>query len=133
MCIPSDDLRHMIGELAANLMRGLGDRNSDTVFLRAFSVLMLAEIVHYDNAHHVLDDVEVRQMLELGIVYLDAELDQRGWVHGEGWAHSVAHTADLLFVLAQSRSLGRDGTEPNPRRRRAEARRRRLVLRLRRR
>lgn len=102
----ADDVRHLIGELAANIPRGLGDRDSDSVFLRTFSVLLLAEIVHYDNAQQILDEAEVRQMLELGLVYLDAERDLRGWVPGAGWAHSVAHTADLLFVLAQSGHLG---------------------------
>ncbi|HEY2571617.1 MAG TPA: DUF2785 domain-containing protein [Solirubrobacteraceae bacterium] len=101
-----DDVRYLIGELAANIPRGLGERDANGVFLRTFSVLMLAEIVHYDNAHQILDEAEIRQMLELGLVYLDAERDLRGWVPGEGWAHSVAHTADLLFVLAQSRHLG---------------------------
>jgi hypothetical protein len=101
-----DDVRHLIGELAANIPRGLGERDADSVFQRTFSVLMLAEIVHYDNAHQLLDEAEIRQMLELGLAYLEAERDLRGWVPGAGWAHSVAHTADLLFVLAQSRHLG---------------------------
>jgi hypothetical protein len=101
-----DDVRRMIAELAANLTRELGQQETDAVFLRAFSVLLLAEIVHYDNAHQVLEQDEVRQLLELGLVYLEAERDLRGWVHAKGWAHSVAHTADLLFVLAESRYLG---------------------------
>ena len=34
--------------------------------------------------------------------YLAAEQDLRGYVPGKGWAHSVAHTADLLAWLARS-------------------------------
>jgi hypothetical protein len=98
-------VRGMMAELAANLMHGLGEREADSVFLRTFSVLLLAEIVHYDNARHFLDRDEVRQLLELALVYLEAERDLRGWVPEKGWAHSVAHTADLLFVLAGSRYL----------------------------
>src|SRR5262249_42883138 len=92
-------------ELAANLMQGLGERETNSIFLRAFSVLVLAEIVHYDNARQFLDQAEVRQLLELALVYLEAERDLRGWVPEKGWAHSVAHTADLLSVLARSRHL----------------------------
>src|SRR5262249_22182256 len=91
--------------LAANLMHGLGERETDSIFLRTFSVLLLAEIVHYDNARQFLDQAEVRQLLELALVYLEAERDLRGWVPEKGWAHSVAHTADLLYVLARSRHL----------------------------
>jgi hypothetical protein len=38
--------------------------------------------------------------------YLEQEQDLRGYVQGKGWAHSAAHTADLLTMLAQSRYLG---------------------------
>src|SRR5258708_5660524 len=57
-----DDVRRMLAELAANLTRGLGQQETDAVFLRAFSVLLLAEIVHYDNAHQMLEQDEVRQL-----------------------------------------------------------------------
>lgn len=102
---PPDGVRALMAELAANLTRGLGERDTDSVFLRAFSTLMLAEIIHYDNARQFLDADELRHLLELALAYLDAERDQRGWVHSKGWAHAVAHGADLLFVLAQSRHL----------------------------
>ncbi len=101
-----DDLRAMVARLAENLMAGLGEEATDAVFLRAFSVLMLAEIVHEDNLQPFLGEAEVRQLLELGLAYQAAERDDRGWVPGKGWAHSVAHTADLLWVLARNRYLG---------------------------
>lgn len=105
---PDDGVRALMAELAANLTRGLGERDTDSVFLRAFSALMLAEIIHYDNARQFLDADELRHLLELALAYLDAERDQRGWMGGKGWAHAVAHAADILFVLAQSRHLATD-------------------------
>jgi hypothetical protein len=101
----ADDLRRMIARLAENLMAGLGEEATDGVFLRAFSVLMLAEIVHQDNLQPFLSEPEVRQLLELALAYQTAERDLRGWVPEKGWAHAVAHTADLLWVLARSRYL----------------------------
>lgn len=101
-----DEKRGMMARLAENLMNGIGETNSDSVFLRAFSVLMLAELVHEDNQRHWLQEAEARQLLELALVYLEAERDVRGWVPEKGWAHSPAHAADLLFTLARNRYLG---------------------------
>jgi hypothetical protein len=101
-----DDLRTLIARLAENLMAGLGEEATDSVFLRAFSVLMLAEIVHEDNVRPFLNEAEVRQLLELALAYQAAERDVRGWVPEKGWAHTIAHTADLLWVLARNRYLG---------------------------
>lgn len=100
-----EQMRGLLAELATNLTHGLGERDTDTVFLRSFSVLTLAVIVYRDNQAPFLEQAEVRQLLEVALVYLEAERDLRGWVPGKGWAHSVAHTADLLYMLAQSRYL----------------------------
>jgi hypothetical protein len=101
-----DDMRAMVARLAENLMTGLGEEATDSVFLRAFSILMLAEIVHEDNLRPFLSEAEVRQLLELGLAYQTAERDVRGWVPEKGWAHTVAHTADLLWVLVRNRYVG---------------------------
>jgi hypothetical protein len=100
------ELRAMVAQLAEHLMAGLGEEATDSVFLRAFSVLMLAEIVHEDNVRPFLSLAEVRQLLELALAYQAAERDTRGWVPEKGWAHTTAHTADLLWVLARNRFLG---------------------------
>ncbi|MGH2486986.1 MAG: DUF2785 domain-containing protein [Ktedonobacterales bacterium] len=103
-----DEKRALLAELAGNLMRGIAETGTDTVFQRAFSVLMLAELVHEDNQRPWLGEQEARQLLELALVYLEAERDLRGWVRDKGWAHSPAHTADLLWMLARNRFLGVD-------------------------
>src|SRR5260370_7106650 len=98
-------MRSLVGWLPENLMAGLGGEETDTVFLRPFSVLILAEIGHEDNQRPFLAEAEAHQLFELALAYLAAENDVRGWVPGKGWAHSVAHTGDLLWVLACNRYL----------------------------
>jgi len=105
------ELRAYIMRLILNLQTGLGDRDTDAVFMRAFSVLFLAEIVYYDNQHPFLDKDEVLNLLARGLNYLEEELDPRGYVPEKGWAHALAHTADLLYVLALNRHLGREDLE----------------------
>jgi hypothetical protein len=75
------------------------------LFLRAFSILLLAEIVHNDNKQPLLDRSDVKKIFEKGIWYLGAEKDPRGYVQVKGWAHALAHTADLLLVLARNRNM----------------------------
>jgi hypothetical protein len=90
--------------LLTNLDKGIGETASDTVFLRAFSVLLLAEIVHNDNRKSLLEEDQVKRILEKGLWYLQSERDPRGHVPVKGWAHTLAHTADLLLVLGRNRN-----------------------------
>ena len=91
--------------MLANLHVGLGETHTDHVFLRSFSALVLMEIVSCDNEMHVLATADVRAYLEAGLTYLAGERDLRGYVPEKGWAHAVAHTADLLLMLAKNRYL----------------------------
>lgn len=102
----SDDFRQLIAALGANLESGIGETETDSVFLRAFSVLALAIIVYYDNKKSFLNSEEVETILNIGLQYLAAEKDPRGYVKMKGWAHALAHTADLLVVLAENKNTG---------------------------
>lgn len=102
-----EQLRAYTLRLIANLQEGLGERDTDAVFLRSFSALFLAEIVQYDNQHPFADEDELQRALARALEYLESEQDARGYVDGKGWAHALAHTADWLYVLGQSRHLGR--------------------------
>lgn len=98
-----EELKSHVDRLLSNLEKGIGETDSDTVFLRAFSILLLAEIVHNDNKKPILERDQIQRILEKGLWYLDAERDPRGYVPVKGWAHALAHTADLLLVLARNR------------------------------
>lgn len=105
----SEVIKVHVEKLLTNLEKGIGETESDTVFLRAFSVLLLAEIVHNDNTKHLLDRPEVKAILQRGIWYTGAEKDPRGYIPVKGWAHALAHTADLMLVLARNRNT--DGAD----------------------
>jgi len=98
-----DEIREHVSQLLNNLEKGIGEIESDSVFLRTFSVLLLAEIVHNDNKKPLLDKEQVQSVLAKGLWYLDAEKDPRGHIPVKGWAHALAHTADLFLVLGNNR------------------------------
>lgn len=85
-----DFLRHRIGE-----------DDTDSVFGRSFSVLIVAAIIDYDTKRLQLSAPCVQETLHVVLDYAKNERDYRGYVDGKGWAHAVAHTADALDSFAQ--------------------------------
>ncbi len=94
----SQELRSLVGTLEQRLEMGLGEFESDTVFARSFAVLMLAVMVN--NSILALEQAEIHRLLEVVLHYLEREQDLRGFVQPQGWAHAVAHSADLLDEFA---------------------------------
>ena len=87
---------------------GLGERDTDSVFTRSFSIL--ASVIPVYNHRHTpfLTPPEVHATLDTVLRYLEGEQDLRGYVEGKGWAHAIAHTADLLDELAQCEETRHD-------------------------
>jgi len=101
-------------QIADNLSIGLGDPDSDTVFLRAFSALILAMVIVIDQRCKLgqlekrdvfLSKQQVLDWLSAALSCLEKEQDLRGFTEDFGWAHSVAHVSDALGDFARSRHL----------------------------
>ncbi len=103
---PPGELRSMARQLAHNLTVDLGEQESDTGFLRAFSILTLVDIVYADIEHPYLDEGQFKELLDKAISYFLAEQDLRGYVPVKEWLHAIAHTADFFFISAQHPMIG---------------------------
>jgi hypothetical protein len=101
----NEQLRAIGRQMAQNLKLGIGKLDDDSVFLRSFSALVLGCVIDHDNAQLFLAPAEVQAYLEQALEYLAGERDLRGYVAEKGWAHSAAHTADLLADLARNPAL----------------------------
>jgi hypothetical protein len=98
-----DDLLSGLGDgMAAGLGVGLGERETDSVFRRSFSALILGECIGRDNQRPLVPGSKVLEWGDRLATWLLRERDLRGFVPGKGWAHAVAHGADALGTLAQS-------------------------------
>jgi hypothetical protein len=82
-----------------HLFYGIGPPTSPTVFQRTFSVLVVPLVLEDRAARDALSQDDVRAVQDAVIRYTYAEQDRRGYVDGQGWAHSAAHTADALGAL----------------------------------
>ena len=101
-----DDLLGGLGDgMAIGLGVGLGERDTDTVFRRSFSALVLGECIARDNRRPLLPGGKILEWGDRLATWLLRERDLRGFVPGKGWAHAVAHGADTLATLAASPHL----------------------------
>lgn len=101
-----DDLLVGLGDgICSGLTVGLGNDCDDTVLRRSFSALLLAEVIARDNVEHLLAADDVMRWGDRATSWYLREQDLRGYVPGRGWAHAVAHGADVVGQLARSRHL----------------------------
>jgi hypothetical protein len=103
-----DELLEGLGDgMAAGLRVGIGERDTDTVFRRSFSALILGECISRDNEAHVVPADTILRWGDQVAGWFVRERDLRGFVPGKGWAHAAAHGADVLAALAGSEAIGR--------------------------
>ena len=83
-----------------HLFYRIGETDTDSVFTRAFSSLVIpvAMMIHDENPF--LTVKEIHDIKATVIRYVEQEKDYRGFVDGKGWAHSVAHIADAIDHIA---------------------------------
>ncbi len=79
----------------------IGEQNGDSIFRRSFSVLLLPLILIAHRSTPFLMSAEISQVKVELLRYLNQEQDLRGFVEDKGWAHGMAHAADVLDDLAQ--------------------------------
>ncbi len=102
-----DDLLAGLGDgMAAGLTQGLGDVGTSSVFRRSFSALVLAVCINRDNTASLLPGGKLLEWGDRAAGWLVRERDTRGFVPGQGWAHAMAHGADVIDELARSPHFG---------------------------
>jgi signal transduction histidine kinase len=89
-----------------HLFYRIGDGESDAVFTRTFTLLALAILLYDHREAPFLSREEVQHTLEKVVAYANAEQDRRGYIAVTGWAHSMAHLADVLDELALCEEFG---------------------------
>ncbi len=92
-CIDQDHLFFHIGEVG-----------TDSVFMRAFSSLIIAVLLFKDDQHPHISKEAASLTTQAMLAYARQERDYRGYLMGsKGWAHSIAHFADALDEVAKNR------------------------------
>jgi len=102
-----DERRQLLKDSLLQLSKGLGRKGDNSVFLRSFSALILCYLVERDLIHPFLRPADLRRILASALHAMGGEQDLRGFVPNKGWAHAMAHLADLLDALAKSPHVSR--------------------------
>lgn len=91
-----NQMEHIIEVCLNNLFLGIDKIESNLVFTRSFSSLTIGLLLQKDREHSFLKEEVVLNIINKSTEYLNLEKDIRGYVETKGWAHSIAHGADLL-------------------------------------
>jgi hypothetical protein len=86
-----------------HLFYNIGKIEDDSVFNRAFTLLITEAILHRHNQNeeNLFTEEEIKRICTEVIRYSRQEKDVRGYVEIKGWAHSTGHTGDVLNAIAQ--------------------------------
>ena len=112
-----DDLKTLLKELLTeeHLLHQLGEVDTDSVFMRSFSALLIPLILNCHRKRPFLMPYELRELKVKLLDYLEREQDLRGFVleedeagEAKGWAHAIAHMADALDELVQCKDIGNE-------------------------
>jgi hypothetical protein len=99
------DLDALRGVFLPHVAKGIGESETDTIFLRSFALLNLKELAAADLRTPFLTEASFDELFELTVKVFAGEKDARGYVADKGWAHATAHGADMLRILARNSKL----------------------------
>jgi hypothetical protein len=106
--LPDEGLRRIHMALLAEdaLFSGIGERETDSVFFRAFAVLTLVPTLYAHRQRGFLTPGDLEYTSECLARYLGEERDLRGYVSSDKWwAHGIAHAADAVGQLVRCPEL----------------------------
>ena len=82
-----------------------------SVLTRSFSLLAIVIIIYRHRNEKILSNELFMEVYTEFMDYFRNEIDFRGYIVENGWAHSVAHAADLFKQLFKCEELGKDEFE----------------------
>lgn len=88
----------------------LGEKADDSVFNRAFTILIIRAILYYHRnfGEDLLNKEEIQKVFDDVLRFVRLEKDMRGYVIDKGWAHAMAHSGDALRALTLCNELSPD-------------------------
>lgn len=81
------------------LLFQIREQSSDSVFTRALSALVLANLITFDAQERRLPAEMLVSFFEKAPQLMSLEQDLRTFVANKGWAHSIAASADLIVAV----------------------------------
>lgn len=104
-----DQLRNLLPIILdeRHMLYKIGEQDTDSVFTRSFSILILPLLLIAHRSQPLFSAPEIHRIKDLLLYYLENEKDRRGFVDERGWADAISHTADALDDLAQCTEMNK--------------------------
>lgn len=102
--MPEDNLHQFVSYLGGDkgLLFEIATIETTAAIQRASSALFLSAIVHADRQLGILTKEEVEQLGTAAIALFSKEQNFQSYIDEKtGWAHSIAHSADLICAIIQ--------------------------------
>lgn len=87
---------------------GIDADDPDRVFRRSFSMLVVALVLERNSEGSFLDALRIREAFGRICDAYRREKNLVGYYPDKGWAHTVAHTADVFALIVRSEALRDD-------------------------
>ncbi|MGE6256751.1 DUF2785 domain-containing protein [Heyndrickxia sporothermodurans] len=96
--LSATQLEELLNRALSNdmLFHHIGEEETDSVFLRSFSALLIALILIRDNREQFLSESAFRLVMDRVVSYCYLEKDFRSYDEEKGWAHAPAHISDVI-------------------------------------
>lgn len=90
-----------------HLFYKIGQKEDDSVFNRSFTVLLIRGMLyrHNNSQEKLFTEEEIKEICSKLLKYVQKEKDVRGYIETKGWAHSAAHTGDVLSEIALCKEI----------------------------
>lgn len=82
-----------------HLFYRIGERDTDSVFTRAYSAMFLTYLLQEDMANPFLSADEAGDIIEKCVTFLSLEKDLRGEIEEKGWANAIYFGANLTAAI----------------------------------
>lgn len=92
------ELKELLAEVISDkmLLYKIGEVDTDSVFQRSFSSLLLALLLYRANEEDALSKSEFNEVVKNIVKYCSMEKDYRGFVNGKDWAHAPVYIAEAI-------------------------------------
>lgn len=91
-----------------HLFYKIGNENDDSIFTRAFSVLLIALILAYHRKNSFINQDLFLEVKDNLLKYYKNEKDLRGYTAENGWADGISHAADAFDELVACEESSRE-------------------------
>ena len=88
------------------IMYRIDTNDEDAVYRRSFAMLAIASLLELDERIRFIDGATVKNVFARVCMSYGNEKNLEGYVAKKGWAHSVAHTADVFELIVKRPEIG---------------------------